>query len=84
MFPPLRLGKEFSCETVTNILLCKESSLHTLVVAISGKPQASFEVFKNKLCERAKVRINLNSLVNWSIVLEVAFHLEVFCCPCFV
>ena len=31
-------------------ILYFESSLHTLVVAISGKPQASFQVARNNLC----------------------------------
>ena len=29
---------------------CLESSLHTLLVAMSNKPPASFQVVKNNLC----------------------------------
>ena len=36
---------------------CLESSLHTLLVAMSGKPPASFQVVKNNLCLKGMHKI---------------------------
>ena len=45
---------------------CLESSLHTILVAMSGKPPASFQVVKNNLCLKGMHKI-FNTLPKRSI-----------------
>ena len=80
MVLPLRLGHEYNSVHLypTITFQCVETSLHTLVVAMLGKPWASFLALMNNLCNTSMHK-NLNMLANWFIVSQLITQMNAYC-----